>query len=144
MNSWTVKLGARDFMIQEHLQQSLNNHFLITRWVTSYLTVLLLDYKLIRTLKLYLFWDFPSGHTIHDKQSQRAMRRPTLRPSDPYGKYALPIPMVRMDSDQIQMKLDPNVIFYHILIRIRIRMRILSDTNTKRIVRIWIPSWFET
>ena len=33
---------------------------------------------------------------------------------------------------------DPDVTFYHILIRIRIRMRISSDTNTKRIVRIRI------
>ena len=49
-----------------------------------------------------------------------------------------------MDSDRILMKSDPNVIFYHILIRIRMRMRILSDTNTKWIVRIRIPSQFET
>ena len=47
---------------------------------------------------------------------------------------------LRMDSDRIRMKSDPNVTFYHILIRIRMRMRI-SDTNTKRIVRIRI---FET
>ena len=55
---------------------------------------------------------------------------------------------LRMDSDRIRMKSDPNVTFYHILIRIRMRMRISSDMNTKRIVRIRIririPSRFET
>ena len=57
-------------------------------------------------------------------------------------------PCIRMDSDRIRMKFDPNVTFYHILIRIRMRMRILSDMNTKRIVRIRIririPFRFET
>ena len=43
-----------------------------------------------------------------------------------------------MDSDRIRMKSDPNVTFYHILIRIRMRMRISSDTNTKQMVRIRI------
>ena len=51
---------------------------------------------------------------------------------------------IMMDSDRIRMKSDPDVTFYHILIWIRIRMRISSDTNTKRIVRIRIPSRFET
>jgi hypothetical protein len=45
---------------------------------------------------------------------------------------------VGMDSDQIRMETDSNVTIYHILIRIRIQIRILSDTNTKRIVRIRI------
>jgi hypothetical protein len=41
-----------------------------------------------------------------------------------------------MDSDRIRMETNPNVTMYHILIRIRIR--ILSNTNIKRIVRIQI------
>ena len=49
-----------------------------------------------------------------------------------------PLAHVKMDSDRIQMKSDPNVTFYHILIRIRMRMRIFSNTNTKQIVQIWI------
>ena len=34
-----------------------------------------------------------------------------------------------MESDWIHMKSDSNIIFYYILIRIQIQMRILSDTN---------------
>ena len=58
------------------------------------------------------------------------------------------LPHVRMDSDRIRMKSDPNVTFYHILIQIQMRMPISSNMNTKRIVRIRIririPSRFET
>jgi len=45
---------------------------------------------------------------------------------------------VWMDSDRIRMNSNPDITFYHILIRIRIRIRIFSNTNTKRMVRIRI------
>ena len=55
---------------------------------------------------------------------------------------------LRMDSDRIRMKTNPDVTFYHILIWIRMQIQIFSNTNTKRIVRIriqiWIPCRFET
>ena len=35
---------------------------------------------------------------------------------------------LRMESDRIRMESDPNSTFYHILTRIRIRIRMLSDT----------------
>jgi hypothetical protein len=46
--------------------------------------------------------------------------------------------LVEMDSDRIRMETNSNATIYHILIQIWIRIRILSDTNTKRIVRIRI------
>jgi hypothetical protein len=55
---------------------------------------------------------------------------------------------LEMDLDRIRVETDSNVTIYHILIRIRIWIRILSDTNTKRIVRIRIYirilTWFRT
>jgi hypothetical protein len=48
----------------------------------------------------------------------------------------------RMDSDRIRTNTNSDVTIYHILFRIRIR--ILSNTNTKRIfrIRIRILTWF--
>jgi hypothetical protein len=46
--------------------------------------------------------------------------------------------LVEMDSDRIRMETNSNATIYHILIQIWIRIRILSDTNAKRIVRIRI------
>jgi hypothetical protein len=45
---------------------------------------------------------------------------------------------VGMDSDQIRTNTNSDVTIYHILFRIRIRMRILSNANTKWIFRIRI------
>jgi hypothetical protein len=53
-----------------------------------------------------------------------------------WGGGAMSCAREGMDSDRIRMETDSNVTIYHILIRIRIR--ILSDTNAKRIVRIRI------
>ena len=41
---------------------------------------------------------------------------------------ASPCFKIRMESDRIRMESDPDSIFYHILTRIRIRIRMLSDT----------------
>jgi hypothetical protein len=49
-----------------------------------------------------------------------------------------PRPPVGMDSDRIRTDTNSDVTIYHILFRIRIRIRILSNTNTKRIFRIRI------
>jgi hypothetical protein len=43
-----------------------------------------------------------------------------------------------MDSNRIRTDTNSDVTIYHILFRIRIRIRILSNTNTKRIFRIRI------
>jgi hypothetical protein len=45
---------------------------------------------------------------------------------------------VGMDSDRICTNTNSDVTIYHILFRIRTRIRILSNTNTKRIFRIRI------
>ena len=39
---------------------------------------------------------------------------------------------LRMESNRIRMESDPNSTFYHILTRIRIRIRMLSDTLQNR------------
>jgi hypothetical protein len=44
--------------------------------------------------------------------------------------------LARMDSDRIRTDMNSDVTIYHILFRIRIRIQILSNTNTKRIFRI--------
>ena len=36
--------------------------------------------------------------------------------------------VLKMESDRIRMESDPDNIFYHILTRIRIQIRMLSDT----------------
>ena len=43
-----------------------------------------------------------------------------------------------METDRIRMESDPDIIFYHILIRIWIRIRIFSNMNTKRMSWIQI------
>ena len=43
-----------------------------------------------------------------------------------------------MEMDRIRMKSNSDIAFYHILIRIRMRIQIFSNTNTKWIPRIRI------
>lgn len=45
-------------------------------------------------------------------------------------------PEAKVETDRIRKETDPDITFYHILNRIRIRIRILPNTNTKRMC--WI------
>jgi hypothetical protein len=68
---------------------------------------------------------------------------PTLVTSDARNRLAPPVsprpyPFLGMDSDRIRTDTNSDVTIYHILFRIRIRLRILSNTDTKWIFQIRI------
>jgi hypothetical protein len=51
---------------------------------------------------------------------------------------------VRMETDRIRIESDLDSTFYHILTRLRIRIRIFSNPNAKRMSRIRIRIWIFT
>ena len=67
-----------------------------------------------------------------------------LRSRIPTALWFLEQAQLRMETDRIRMESDSNSTFYHILNRIRIRIRIFSDTNAKRMPRIRILIWILT
>jgi hypothetical protein len=77
-----------------------------------------------------------------NRNRRRSRRRPRVPPrvdrGQRPGRTKPRLPCVGMDSDRIRTDTNADVTIYHILFRIRIRIRILSNTNTKQIFRIRI------